>query len=298
MNIIKTTYGSNDSNIKKYRPYIERDGCIVVDGFWWNCMVITQWEYLNNKFEIVIDDSFKRVHDGIETPLTIKFYEAYNSTFDFTTPITNEIVKQLSDDQINKLIEYSNIYLLTNKHTTLDSESEDLLNSIIKDTPLYDNKYWFVRLGCSTHKHEHSIFPIYDHSTLLKTLTCSKIYYNEYTTKKSVYIVFKPWRDLINRNEFRAFFVNNKLIAMTQQHWYDVYNYTDSELDIISNLNIKPSLFKSCCVDLYIDFDIKKWDIIEYNPMYCSGAGLCPDYYKLLYGSDESTLYVKIPSKI
>jgi hypothetical protein len=295
MNIIKTTYGSNDSNIKKYRPYIEIDNNIVVDYFWWDCMESMQCKYLKNKFEIIIDDKFNRKHNGTETTLTEKFYEAYNSTFDITKPINNDmVVKQLTDYQKKTLIEYSNSYQLTNKRVSLDYESEDLLNSIIKDTPLYNNKHWFVRLGCSTHKHDHEIFPIYNHFTLLKTLTCSRIYYNEYNKKNPVYIVFKPWRDINKRNEFRAFFVNNKLIAMTQQYWYDIYNYTDSELDIISNLYIKPSLFKSCCVDLYIDFDTKKWDIIEYNPMYCSGAGLCPDYYELLYGSNESNLYVRI----
>lgn len=130
----------------------------------------------------------------------------------------NELERQVLHDISNRIICGGSI----NINEIERNDLKDLiykLDDAIKKCNIGEG--CFVKLsGCSV-KHDFSIAPIYSGIGCLEHLLPSK---RIFRNLDSYNILVQPWNDKIKiHSEFRVFIENNKVIGITQQSIYDVY---------------------------------------------------------------------------
>ncbi len=97
-------------------------------------------------------------------------------------------------------------------------------------------------------------------------------------------------------NEFTIFIYQNVITGISQQNWYNVYNYNDKEINIVTDVVFKmieywrnEIVYDSFVADIWIDFENSDAYLIECNPwgiFSSSGSALFDwkDHYDVLYG--------------
>lgn len=161
----------------------------------------------------------------------------------------------------------------------------------------------FVKLSQTSGKHDREVTPISSPGQLLKYLINSKTLlkcYQKFLDSQNdgiqvdIYLIVKPWDKKINdTNEFRVFYFNHKITAISQQKWYSKVHLNFSVHQMVKSLLTKiqslSQLPYTCCIfDVYYDLDKNETNFIEINPWGMWNAAGSSLFHWL---KDESILY-------
>ena len=167
----------------------------------------------------------------------------------------------------------------------------------------------FVKLGQTSGKHDHAIRPIHNQEELLQFLCDSRDFlkcYDSYLTGNTfpIFILIQPWNRLINdSNEFRIFYYQGKVTAISQQKWYQVLQFDDVKQiceTLIKTVQSSKIPYSCAVIDMFYDNSTSNAHIIEFNPWgawNASGSALFHwiQDYSVLY-SDEDNCVCRIYS--
>jgi len=223
----------------------------------------------------------------------------YYDSYDFHCYNDRDTGYKLSEKEKQLLNEITTSRILTGTKFKYYDDFDSLFKTFSKyfKHPYFYSPGYFVRLSSNSAKHDFELYPLYNPIQVLDYLTKSKTFLDqEYTRIKDTYVFFIPWNpNITKRSEFRIFYYN-KLTAISQQYHYLEFNYNDSEIKIIVesikilvlNTQFPYNIFVA---DIWIDFNNKIANIIEYNPWGCSGSALFHyvDDYDLLHGIPNVT---------
>jgi hypothetical protein len=145
------------------------------------------------------------------------------------------------------------------------------------------SKWYMIRLSSTSPKHDFELYPVKGAMEILDLLTKSKKFLvREFSDhSQETFMVCVEWNsEITRRSEFRLFMVDRKIVAVSQQYWYQLQSYTDDEIDTIKKLTENPPFiteeiyYNSCVFDTYIDFENGSIHLIECNPPLSSGSAL------------------------
>ena len=328
----------NNHGLKEYTPYIiDEKGDTMIDYKWWESLTPYIKNLIINRTRTFILGNVNIPHNeqhdaendvNKEKPLTTLF-QSYLDGFDYNVWYEKEInqyaknveIIYLNTHEKNVLLEISErgIEAITNLNDKM--AISNIKESIKKSLETIKNKSdqssskqssceqmksstFFVRLSGTSGKNEKPVQEYYsEHNIFQHLVTCDLFRGREYKRDKQVCIIIMPFNENIeSKYEFRMFIINNKLVAVCQQKWWELFNYSSEELDIFEDLfhtlekeyiavNQK---YKSYILDVYVNIFENRCDIIEINPFgaHCgAGSGLFNwvDDYDLLNKLNEDT---------
>jgi hypothetical protein len=90
----------------------------------------------------------------------------------------------------------------------------------------------FARLSGTSGKNEVALEPLDSAEKVLSFMTENRLFLNqEYTADKESYLILMPWNfSMDERYEFRIFVKDGRLTGISQQKWFQLYQYSDEEL--------------------------------------------------------------------
>ena len=301
-NINKSDY--NNNNLHEYDPYIlSEDGkSVIIDKEWWKNNLT---DHIRNLIHTRLQGLYTINKVDVPHPLQTdndmkvlqKVYQSYIDGYDYNIwypkiTTNNNINKTLSGVHMIKISDEVKRCLLFDVNP--DQELTDFERSIqqIIDTDNNNpninntnnsNKKYFVRLSSTSGKNEKAIRIFTNAHDIVRHLTSVKLFaYQEYQRTKDSYLILIPWNDkVLPRYEFRIFVVNNRLVAVSPQKWWELNQYTGDELELLesafSNIDFIDSNqcpYQTFVSDVYVDTETSKVKLIEYNPFGAhSGAG-------------------------
>jgi hypothetical protein len=97
---------------------------------------------------------------------------------------------------------------------------------------------------------------------------------NWYHFDNPICLVMLPWKEIVPRYEFRIFVSEGRLLACSQQKWYQVFNYSEKEMynlvrafEEVVEVQLKGVLpFEHAVMDVYFDEKFSRAFLIECNP--------------------------------
>lgn len=298
-NFSKLSYQEN--NFYEYSPYIISEGKNIIDKDWYEGLTEYCKNLIKNRMIFQLENieiPHSRQSDN-EDKFLYKIYRTYIDSFDYNLwynsdlnlgPRDTKLIK-ITDDIKNVLI---SMYESQEKYSSELDNLKNQIQNIIKD----GNKY-FIKLSGTSGKNEKGINKFSNAEDIIAHLASVKLFvYQEYKRDKDTYLILVKWDDKIElRNEFRIFVFNRKITGISQQS-KKLFNYTQDELEtfqeVFSQIDfIKNLPYKDCILDVYVDMELKKCNLIEINPFgaHC-GAGSSlfkwDDDYELLHSNLDS----------
>ena len=300
----------NNRNIHEYTPYIITLEGNIIDQNWWNSLtdhcknIICQ--RTNNNFklgDVTIPHDFQ--FDNETKFLTI-MYKSYIDAFDYNiwwehlainnikNSPTNVSMFQVSAD-LKKLF----VEIYDNNKPYSDLADNPFLLEFRNNIATYINpgEQYFIRMSSTSGKNEKYVKPFESADEIVAHIASVKLFVDQEFRRdnKDSYLIAMQWNENIDtRYEFRIFVVNNKLVAISQQNKYELYQYSSIELDIIehalNNISFLDSgPYPTYVGDVYVDMETKICCLIEFNPFgVFSGAGAAlfnwRDDYDILHG--------------
>jgi len=285
----------NNNNLYEYSPYLMREGELIIDVEWWESLSVISRQMIikntNNKFTLGEVDI---PHVPQEHKSLTLIYQSYLDSFDYDMWYDLNISNVPKNVKLIKMTdEVKQAFLFRDDNILNDFKS-------LIDKNIEPNVSYFVRLSSTSGKNEKSVEPLDNADAIIKRLKCIDLFRKrEFNKKKDTYLILIPWNnDIVDGNEFRIFVVNNKLTAASPQRWWELYQYSQEELDVIENaLNfiefIDDVPYSTFIADVYINMKDEKCHLIEINPFGAhSGAGSSLfnwiDDYDLLHGKTQS----------
>lgn len=255
----RTVYNTNNHN--EYSPfYTENCTDVVINEKWYDELdSLSQTRLISFLHDEKLTYRTEKIYQippaYVYTCTDLKIYRFWYNNFSYEQwytpgvymPATNLI--KLADSQKYTLKKITEERL--SGISPSDTDLENLQN--IFDTVDIDSRQeYFLRLSCCSYKSDFPVKPLAGKSQFVDVMTSSKIFLrNEYNRPRNTYVVLVPYEEIPQSCEFRLFVHNKKLTAVSQQHCYDVFPYSDSEL-------------KNICTALE-KMDETKWDFIRYN---------------------------------
>jgi hypothetical protein len=160
-----------------------------------------------------------------------------------------------------------------------DIESDSCWQQCCESLKTFDT--CFVKLSQTSGKHDREVSPISTPEQLLLYLINSKTLlkcYQSFEESKTggipldIYLIVKPWdTQITDFNEFRVFYYNHKITAISQQKWYSQINIPFHSEQMITTLqqkirNLNDFPYSSCVFDVYFDIERNQTEFIEINP--------------------------------
>jgi len=298
----------NVNNLFEYTPYQVVDDEIIIDKEWFDNL--NDWQRSMIEYRLNYQFTLGKVdvpHDISNWDKCEIIYYEYIDSFDYhawwsrSIPNGPKGITYISIDSTLKqelIALYHSIDTLQNDSSALSKSLLSFKNDIEEFNNRYSNKKVFVRLSGTSGKNEIGVKSLdYDFISILKHLvSCNLFVKQEYQRDKCTYLIIMPWNDHIqDRYEFRIFVKNGVLVGASQQKWFENFQHTTEELDIIqkSLSSIKfiehiCKMYKDFIADVYVDIKDGETYLIEINPFgaHC-GAGSSlfhwVDDYDLLY---------------
>ena len=314
----------NNHGLKEYTPYIiDINGTMVIEYEWWESLTSYIKNLIIKKIKTFVLGTVNIPHeeqydldDDIKGKQLTIVYQSYLDGFDYNIWYDNSVSQYPRNVEIVYFdIQEKNVLLETSQRgiSEMKNPSDIVIISNIKQKIKTcieklkcnnDVVSFFVRLSGTSGKNEKPVQEYYNEHDIFNHLTtCDLFTGREYKRDKQVCLILMPFNEYIeSKYEFRMFIVNKKLVAVCQQKWWELFNYSSDELDIfeesflvlekeyIINENKSESQqFRSYILDVYVNIDKKRCDIIEINPFGAhsgAGAGLFNwiNDYDLLHG--------------
>ena len=300
----------NTNNIHEYDPYIIQNDGILIDTDWWKSLTYYTKKCievkLNGKFELgLVKVPHEKQHDTTNKVLSI-VYQSYLDGFDYNVWYNSNIpngpknVKIIHiPDTIKKIL--LGIYM---KEISISDEVLDSFKNEIKKCMIDGVKdvEYFVRLSSTSGKNTKAITPFTNVNKIISHLISNKLFATqEYSRDKDTYLIMVPWNELIiPRYEFRIFVVNNKLTGASPQNFWELYQYSQEELEIfevaLSNIKfIGYVQYHTFVADVYIDMETKTCNLIELNAFgaHCGAGSSLFNWitnYDVLHGMSQPEL--------
>jgi hypothetical protein len=283
----------NNGLIEEIYPFEIADGKIRIDCEWWKLLGGVErnnidWWGECHKLEIELCPNITRKEKFSD--LEFSLYASWHSSFDYEQWFTEDIsngpkgVVMIPISPVHKKI----LKIITNRRSLTFStlSARDIADlrefSDCITRRISPSKQYMLRLSSTSAKHDFDIHPVKGASEIIDQLTKSKRFlvreFSDHT--KETFVVCVEWNPKITRrSEFRLFMFNRKIVAASQQYWYQNHSYTDDELNLVLSLVVNPPfatevVYNSCVFDTYIDFENKSIHLIECNPYYSSGSAL------------------------
>lgn len=281
----------NTNNIHEYDPYIIQNDSILIDTDWWESLTYYTKKCievkLNGKFELgLVKVPHEKQCDTTNKVLSI-IYQSYLDGFDYNVWYNSNIPNGPKNVKIIHIPDTIKKILLRIYMKEINICDEELYNfkKQIKKCIINENEHqtleYFVRLSSTSGKNIKAIEPFRNENEIISHLTSNKLFATqEYSRDKDTYLIMIPWNELIiPKYEFRIFVVNNKLTGASPQKFWELYQYSQEELEIfevaLSNIQfIGYVQYHTFVADVYIDMETKTCNLIELNAFgaHC-GAG-------------------------
>lgn len=290
----------NTQNLHEYDPYVwdEATNTLFVDCDWWN-FVLTEFAkktiqqrlaQLDTKPLLDHKSAVAVPHPTAYSKAELCMYRTYLDSHDF-----QEWYKMLRNaDENTRLIQISaeekRVFArLAAAHLKdaleITKESLQSISSFLEkvDGVLKGSEQeWFMRLSGTSGKNECPVEPVATVDQVVKRLVSNVLFLHQEFERfdKETWLILKPWNDKIEkRTEFRVFCCGGKITGVSQQHWQQLFCYSDEELAAVEKaitnaafLNNAP--YFNYVADVWVSFADAQCHLIEFNPFgaHC-GAG-------------------------
>jgi len=259
----------NTVNIRSYEPYASTSEGFVVHSYWWNTLNSVAKSQISKLDPKITNMEFPHSTTEDKTHEEAVAYIAYVESFDYQhwSYLTSSTLILIPPDMKKKLAS-ANISGFI--HPELTGWIQNI--SLPFDT-------CFAKLSGTSGKNEKRVKPI---RTLedLTTFLCGGnliLVSREFAVEnKDTYLIFSEWKDLDNRNEFRVFCRNKKIIGASQQFTGHYFHYTQDEIEqflkAFEEMNLNSIPYFEYTLDVY--FGNEEMNLIEINPFGAhSGCG-------------------------
>lgn len=306
----------NVNNLHRYDPYywISEKKTLVVDPIWFQTLLPEFQEKITTHFEKISFEHIDVPHNHPQTEEADWVYVTVNDMYDYhvwfkrTIPNAPSNVRMMRiDDSMKRVLEpiCRRRSITGSKLNASDKEDLETIRDAIRLIMDTDVTY-FVRLSCSSPKHNIPIRPINTADQVLDYITESPKYLQfEYTRTKPTFLVLIPWNNKLNKKfEFRLFIKDRKITCASQQEWYTSYGYTEQELvmirEALMNVPFLEELpYSDVVVDAWIDPETKSCNLIECNPWgtHCASGSALFHWEQdrdLIYGKASGELRILV----
>lgn len=310
----------NSNNLHEYEPYLaSEDGKeISIDCDWFNSLPLFGQMMLMQrlgKANIVFDTNQKVdvPHRHVKSAGELIAYKTFIDIHDFSCWINavsllpefqGTLVIQMTGEEKEKLANLTKQRLHHAKsfcdidQTGIFNLKKKIENAMSKCPELG----FFMRLSGTSGKNEKSVEPISSVDQAIANLTSNILFlHQEYErSEKTTCIILRPWIDKIEKkNEFRVFVHNGTITGVSQQHWKELFCYSEEELKAVQVAVSNAPFFKpgrapyhSFVADVWVSFEDSKCHLIEYNPFgaHCGAGSALFEWqadYEILYGMQE-----------
>eukprot|EP00551_Chaetoceros_affinis_P008366 CAMPEP_0203670166 /NCGR_PEP_ID=MMETSP0090-20130426/6334_1 /ASSEMBLY_ACC=CAM_ASM_001088 /TAXON_ID=426623 /ORGANISM="Chaetoceros affinis, Strain CCMP159" /LENGTH=403 /DNA_ID=CAMNT_0050534979 /DNA_START=13 /DNA_END=1224 /DNA_ORIENTATION=+ len=217
----------------------------------------------------------------------------------------------LSSLDRTELLEKARIGCLTGKEFE-QHHLDDFSNVMVESIQNYCQRYpggVFAKTLEKSAKNDTTLRPLHEPLEIIQQLTSSRDVLCNLEHKVTSKLVLMPWNSKISKmNEFRLFVHDSRLVALSQQQWYRSVEITEemaiiaakAACEFVQNI-VEGVKWPDIVIDAWIDYDNKKWHLIEINPggiSMSSGSSLFewkvdakilePD------GNEQNDIYVRI----
>lgn len=315
----------NTTNLHEYDPYLwnEDKKTLFVDCDWWKNTLTdfakktVEKRIVKLSSSIVINHDEKVIvpHQRVDSAAELCMYKTYLDAHDFnvwyqsleiTVPGTaNVYMIELTPEDKRSLAEIARKHMKEAKPIDVEDENNlqflKVAKIILEDEDDDESLVWFMRLSGTSGKNEVPLEPVKYAAEVLKNLVSNVLFlHQEYEREeKDTWLILKPWNDKIEKkNEFRVFFCNGKITGVSQQHWQQLFCYSDDELDVVENAILSANFlqsgtapYTSFVADVWVSFETSICYLIEYNPFgaHCGAGSSLFEWerdYNILYGVD------------
>src|SRR5438445_4621708 len=287
----------NNGNLHDYDPYMITDDGNVIDTDWYQSLS----DNVKNRIRMPFDLKKVTIPHDVQVDNDDRFlatiHQAYLDSFDYHVWFDNHLPMlstNVSMIRITSLVKDTLLQMYTNRNNQCNHHM-DKFKKQIEDVLKSNAGGWFMRLSSTSGKNEDALEPLYTVDDVISRLVRIKLFVDkEYRRKKESYLILIPWHDDIEfdpQYEWRVFVVNGKITAACPQRWFDIYQYSDDELDMIEQalltMPIDQFIYKTFIADVFIKNNTCY--VIELNPFgaHCGAGSALFNWvtdYDVLYG--------------
>jgi hypothetical protein len=254
----------NTNNLREYEPYYDDGKTLQVDKIWWETVPEVAKQRILERISINLTSvPVPHEHSVSKTERERIAYTEHIDAFDY-----NHWCSARSDPYILYKIPERIKKLLVACNMSGNKPHPDIEEDWLPELPYTP---CFARLGATSGKNDFPVRPLYTKQDLLTYLSQGNntLVKRELSVDKDTYLVLMPWKEIPRRYEFRVFFRNNKVVSASQQFTTTLFNYTQEELQDLSEcfqtLSF-PVHYYEWTADTYWDPDTKTMRLIECNP--------------------------------
>lgn len=296
----------NTSNLHEYDPYVydTADGMLRIDSCWWTSLPLIARSLIRSRVKLFDCDNEVAVpHAHVIHESELAVYRSYIDAYDYQywNMRRDVIIIRLTADEKQTLARMAkNRMLQARKPDPVDWSRLACLANGIRDAieHLASPARVFMRLSGTSGKNEVPVEPLTASDNAIVRLTSNILFLNqEYERDKETAVILMPWCDEIERRtEFRVFVVDGRITAVSQQHWRELFGYSDEELDTVESAILGATFLRNApyrrfVADVWVSFADKECHLIEYNPFgaHCGAGSALFEWQRdraILYGSD------------
>jgi hypothetical protein len=314
----------NSNNHKEYKPYMLVENTLTIDPTWYNEVLIP---YTKDNFALIAEKySLTIQFEPISVPHEVGEHKAYGdlyaavleqynydkwlSSVRHLIPEVEEI--PLTDNDLVELEKITKLVMITGRKVSTEEQEELSFIETLRKTLAKHPDGSFIKLANTSSKNEQPLKPLDTVTQVLSFLTRTKQFFYSYSDivnqrycfPRNQCLIIMPWNDTLNKDfEFRVFVHRRKLVAFSQQQWYDKKSYNDDFIDKAAHAiaalceQVSECMpFGSAVLDVWVDTSYLA-HLIECNPFgasQASGSSLFHwvNDYDILHG-DGTTVYFR-----
>lgn len=262
----------NTKNHFLYAPYKSCGQEMKIDKTWWESLLPSTREKIAlRQFSLsTIEIPHKTTEDSeycrkMRCALTADadyIYHRYLDSFDYHVWFDENLTNGPKNVLLFSLSDMEKTLILKNDFKLLSERLEREILSF----PL------FIRLSGTSGKNSFELAPIQSIQDIFTFLRLNKNVRFELQKPKETCLILMPWRKEIEpKYEFRIFVHERRLTAVSQQDWFELFEYDDDDLclfkeafDSIEFISQLP--YNSFVADVWVDRKMQCVNLIECNP--------------------------------
>lgn len=270
----------NNNNHETYRPFVDFGAQLHVHRDWFDALPL----WIRAQLEAAFADSLLLKQDWLvgttpvpPGPKSQTLYALMCRAFDYHLWYTPRLVSDVvrlkltlaEKKRLHRLC--ARMYTDSPLHPDHVEDFEPLLASLQSHMAPRAAGY-FVRLSCGSGKHDRPLAPLHTPLDVLDYLTTSRRFCDQEFTclDKDTYLFILPWKPIEPKFEFRLFVHRNRVTACSQQHCYQVFDYTAGEVQEIvralEHMDFLPYIcYTTYIADIYYDPTERRMRLIECN---------------------------------
>eukprot|EP01129_Flabellula_baltica_P014179 TRINITY_DN6737_c0_g1_i3.p1 TRINITY_DN6737_c0_g1~~TRINITY_DN6737_c0_g1_i3.p1 ORF type:complete len:326 (+),score=49.53 TRINITY_DN6737_c0_g1_i3:5-982(+) len=183
-------------------------------------------------YESIIDTKIDSHHDKESVRIYYQIYQAVIYQYDYVfwsdaIPWSISVIPLSRYDK--KLLNALSLKYAVGGCYPRQDDIEDFTPDLISRIQRYVDEFGeagiFAKLSTISAKNEKTLVPLHTVNEVLEYFICCKLFNNEYdktySFDRGLSLILMPWNENMNPfREFRVFYRNKKVVAISQQKWY------------------------------------------------------------------------------